>query len=102
MIVVTTKGGVMNVSKRIGVSHGVEFDVTFYKTNGFQLRLTDQKTEQVLFDKQMVFYTLPDAIYEAVSKVFADEIEKTKLWELPSNVLIDLGLDLYNDVDEDE
>jgi hypothetical protein len=84
-------------TETIGIANGARFDVTPYKTNGFQLTITSEKTGKVLFDEQMILYTLCDAIYTAAGRIWADEIEKKNLWELPSIVLMELGVEFCED-----
>ena len=77
---------------RLGIYDGVAFDVTPYRMNGFQLQAMRLETDDVLFNQQMVFYEPWEAVHRAASEIWSDEIERNKLWELPSIVVVELGL----------
>ncbi len=61
--------------EQLGTLLGVDFEIQHYPQNGFQLRLTNADTGQVYFDKQMIFYTVWEAVTLAVSDVWAEEIK---------------------------
>ena len=82
-----------NETTRLGIYDGVAFDVTPYRVNGFQLRVTRLETDEVLFNQQMIFYDVWEAVHRAVSEIWSEEIQQNKLWELPSIVVLELGLE---------
>jgi len=55
---------------------GVFFEIDHYPVDGFQLTLTSEETEEVLYDRRMVGYTEFEALFEAVAEVWAADLEK--------------------------
>ena len=65
---------------------GVLFEIDHYAVDGFQLTLTNQETEEVLYDRRMVGYTEFEALFKAVAEVWAVELEEKN--EMPYDLTI--------------
>ena len=59
---------------------GVWFTINHYPVDGFELTLTSEETEKVLYHRRMVGYTEFEALLEAVAEVWATELENNG-WE---------------------
>jgi len=78
--------------KELGILLGVRFEVESTGVNGFVLRLTNDETEETLFENRMIFYTLWEAVIKACNEVWAVEMEKHQDWELPNRIATTLGI----------
>lgn len=59
---------------------GVLFEIDHFPVDGFQLTLTNDERQEVLFDRRMVGYTEFEALLDAVAYVWATELENNG-WE---------------------
>lgn len=86
----------------LGILLGVRFETDSTGVNGFVLRLTNDETEEVLFQNRMIFYTLWEAIIKACNEVWAEEMEKHQDWELPIRIAAALGIPEQHEEEDDE
>lgn len=76
----------------LGTMLGVDFWAESYPTDGFQLTLKNEETDETLFDNRMVGYTLWEAVTKACYEVWAKEIEKHNEEDLPYRIASALGI----------
>lgn len=86
----------------LGILLGVRFETDSTGVNGFVLRLTNDETEEVLFQNRMIFYTLWEAVIKACNEVWAEEMEKHQDWELPNRIATALGIPETYEEEDDE
>ena len=55
---------------------GVRWEIEHYSIDGFQLTLTNEETEEILYDRRMVGYTEFEALWQAIAEVFEDTLQK--------------------------
>lgn len=60
----------------LGTVLGVRFEYDSYPVDGFQLTLTDADTLDTLYDYRVIGATLWEAVADAVSTVWAEELAK--------------------------
>lgn len=88
--------------KELGILLGVRFEVEDRPVDGFVLRLTNDETEEVLFENRMIFYTLWEAVIKACNEVWAKEMEEHDDWELPNRIAAALNIpETYEDEDDE-
>jgi len=77
----------------IGEVLGVEFEIHHYPVDGYQLTLRHAETGDELFSMRYIDYTLWESVNTACSRVWADEIEANRDYELPSRIAAGLGIE---------
>jgi hypothetical protein len=74
------------MTEEMGTVLGVDFKIQHYRTNGFQLTLTHSDTGEVLYDNQMILYSVWEAVCRASSQVWSQEMEQHNDYELPARI----------------
>lgn len=77
----------------LGETLGVEFAWQPHAINGFSLRLTNSDTGEQLYYKQMIGYTLYEAVIKACNIVWADEMAEHDEYVLPERIAQVLGIE---------
>lgn len=68
---------------------GVDFWLEEYLVDGFKLRLTNDETNEVLFDRRLVGYTHFEGLWLAVGEVWEEDLNKypdTSSYELTQKI----------------
>lgn len=80
------------MNEDLGTVLGVRFQYTPAKYDGFVLKLINDETNETLFHRRMILYTLWEAVLLAGHEVWEDEIERESDEDLPIRIATALGI----------